>query len=112
MFQSPHDQELHSFGPDILAGSLDDLRNVPAAPTSLKTVVIFSSSPLTEPDRDWLWNKFQVPCFEQLLGSHGRVIAEECEVHCGLHVLETVPASAMLTSVECACGRVEPRLLT
>ena len=112
VFEPAQDEALQQFQPAVLAGTLDSLRKLATPPSGLKTVVIFSSSPLTAPDRDWLWEQFQVPCFEQLLGSHGRVIAEECEGHCGLHVVDVVPPTVMVTSAECGCGRTEPRLVT
>lgn len=43
---------------------------------------------LDDAARDFLWRVFQVPLFEQYLGSDGRVAAWECEAREGLHVME------------------------
>jgi hypothetical protein len=93
---------------------------------------------LTNAQRDHLWNVYQVPLFEQFLGTDGRVIAIECVVHSGLHirqdaaVLQCVDGEIILTSLTdedapalrlstglagtietevCDCGRTEPRLV-
>lgn len=104
-------------------------------------VVVFSgmdAGVLTEEQRDQIWAYYQVPLFEQLVGTDGNVIATECEVHAGLHispaavVLERVDGEIVVTSLTdtehpairvwsgltgeidgtpCECGRVEARLL-
>jgi len=103
-----------AFHPEILAGSLAALRQLSPEVLVTRAVVIFTdscSSPITQNHRDWLWRRFAVPCFEQFLDTRGQVIAEECHVHSGLHVLLPKAVSGTLTSVECECGRSEPRLL-
>jgi hypothetical protein len=104
-------------------------------------VVVFSgmdAGVLTDEQRDQIWAYYQVPLFEQLVGTDGQVIAMECEVHSGLHinpaaaVLECVDGEIVMTSLTdtehpairvwsgltgridatpCECGRVEARLL-
>jgi hypothetical protein len=104
-------------------------------------VVVFSgmdAGVLTQEQRDQIWSYYQVPLFEQLLGTDGKVIAMECEVHSGLHVnpaaavLECLDGEVLVTSLTdteypairvwsgltgkidaapCECGRVEARLL-
>lgn len=110
VFESTDAPGIQAFRPAILAGTFFNLWEVSAATPSLKALVVFSTSPVSGEVRDWLWNRFQVPCFEQLLDRSGQVVAEECEVHCGLHVLNTRAVTGMLTSAECDCGRSEPRL--
>jgi len=111
------------------------------APRPDMAVVVFSgmdAGVLTEAQRDQIWAYYQVPLFEQLVGTDGKVIAAECEVHSGLHVspaaavLECVEGEILVTSLTdtehpairvwsgltgeidwtpCECGRVEARLL-
>ncbi len=103
-----------AFHPEIIAGSFTALRQLNPAVSVARAVVLFTdscSSPIPQNHRDWLWQRFAVPCFEQLLDARGQVIAEECHVHSGLHVLRLADISGTLTSVECECGRSEPRLL-
>jgi hypothetical protein len=122
------------------------LASTPNALTSAQlrpdvAVVVFSgmdAGVLTEEQRDQIWNYYQVPLFEQLVGTDGKVIAAECEVHSGLHIsplaaiLECVDEEVLVTSLTdtehpavrvlsgltghietspCECGRVEPRLI-
>ena len=110
-FHPTSTEHLISFRPGILAGSLEDLRLLAADVTASKAMVVFCSGPLAEAERNWLWQRFALPCFEQILDQRGHVIAEECEVHAGLHVLAPDAIAGTLTSVECECGRSEPRLV-
>ena len=93
---------------------------------------------LTDEQHEDLWEKYQVPVFQQLLGTDGRVVAAECEVHAGLHiradaaVFECVEDELVMTSLTdeqspalrmqsglfgsidretCECGRVDPRIV-
>jgi len=98
----------------LIAGPLPALRELGISVTASKAVVVFTdacSSPLSDATRDWVWQRFAVPCFEQLLDNRGEVIAEECQAHAGMHVLCIASIPGMLTSAECDCGRTEPRLL-
>ncbi len=111
------------------------------APLELDAVIALTSitdPPLTESDRDLLWRKYQVPIFEHLVGFDGTVLARECEIHEGLHVvprnaiLEQVDGELIVTSLtgleypalrvrtgltaewepaHCECGQTDPRLL-
>ncbi len=133
-----------------IAGATEDLRRLGQAlshPAQLeadeadRAMVIFSgidAGVLTEEHRDRLWNKYQLPLFEQFVGTDGRVVASECEVHAGLHVreedavVECVDGEIVLTSLTdqqapalrvlsglsgaiemeaCDCGRTEPRIM-
>jgi hypothetical protein len=69
-------------------------------------------SALTESQRDWLWRRFQVPVFEQVIGPNGALLAAECEAHDGLHA---DPAETLLTGEHfdpspCPCGRRSPKI--
>lgn len=93
---------------------------------------------LTPQQRDEFWNRYQVPVFEHFLGTDGRVIASECEIHAGLHIrpdaaiVECIDGELAITSLTdentpalrvrsgfdcvinhdvCECGRTEPRIL-
>ncbi len=133
-----------------MAGATEDLLRLGQALRSQQpaveegtdhAMVIFSGMDagiLTDEQRDRLWHKYQVPLFEQFVGTDGRVVASECEVHAGLHVrgddavVECVDGEIVLTSLTdhqtpalrvlsglsgalemeaCDCGRTEPRIM-
>ncbi len=124
-----------------LSRSLDSPGRTNSQPGPDMAVVVFSgmdAGVLTDEQRDQIWEYYQVPLFEQLLGTDGKVIAMECEVHSGLHInpaatiLECVEGEIVMTSLTdtdhpairvwsgltgkidatpCECGRVEARLL-
>lgn len=108
-FRVADSDAIQAFRPALLVGDLADLYNT-VPPADLKAVVILSNNFMTATDRDRLWGRFQVPAFEQLVDHRLRVLAEECEAHCGLHVLDP-SVSGLRTSVECECGRTEPRIV-
>ena len=134
-----------------MASATEDLRRLGQAlsnPPSAETdeadlaMVVFSgmdAGVLTEEQRNQLWDKHQMPFFEQFVGTDGRVVASECEVHSGLHVrgedavVECVDGEIVLTSLTdqqtpalkvlsglsgtiekeaCDCGRTEPRIMS
>ncbi len=112
-----------------------------AAQSGSLAVVVFGGADagsVTGKQIEWLWNTFEVPIFQQFVGTDGRVIAAECEVHDGLHIredsalLESIDGEVVFTSLTdvhhpalrlmsgipgeikrdvCDCGREEPRLL-
>jgi hypothetical protein len=41
---------------------------------------------LSELEREWLWQRFHVPLFQQLRGFQGELLAAECDAQVGLHV--------------------------
>jgi phenylacetate-CoA ligase len=41
---------------------------------------------LSESDRDLLWDAFGVPVYEQFLGLGNELLAQDCDVHEGLHI--------------------------
>ncbi len=142
---------LERFRPESIAAPVGVLRALARGiasgrcrPLPLKYAVIpFTGSwwegLLREEDRELFWQIFQVPVFEQHLGPDGRVVAQECEAHRGLHllreraVLEEMPreelaitsltnlwrpALRLLTRLaghiaddECPCGQASPKLM-
>lgn len=87
------------------------LFDLPSLDTAIVVLTSSENSPLADPHRDLLWRAFGVPVFEQLRGSDGAVIASECEVHDGLHVIEALPdLRGEIVTDHCACGAETPRL--
>ncbi len=79
-------------------------------------MVVFSTPEerLTDSDRARLWQQFEVPVFEQVVDSAGKLLASECEAHLGLHIEVEGPFSlpdTEFTSDLCGCGRSGARLL-
>jgi phenylacetate-coenzyme A ligase PaaK-like adenylate-forming protein len=76
-------------------------------------VVLTRVAPMEQHDRDLLWRAFGVPVFEQLRDSDGVVIARECEVHDGLHLVENAAGPTVeieLVTGHCECGAETPRI--
>jgi hypothetical protein len=68
---------------------------------------------LTDPQRDELWERFQVPVYVLLLDASHRVCAYECEAHQGLHLPQETGVNRIPPGIEtspCGCGRPGPRL--
>ena len=87
------------------------LFDLPSLNTAMIVLTSIDDSPLGDRHRDILWRAFGVPVFEQLRASGGAVIARECEVHDGLHIVEPVPdLSGEIVTDHCACGAETPRL--
>lgn len=113
---------MHKWGPEAivlplgLALSIADQRQrgllcLRSLNTAIVVLTSTDDSPLTDDHRDLLWSAFGVPIFEQLRGSDGAVIARECEVHDGLHVVGPCADLEGETITEhCACGAETPRL--
>lgn len=87
------------------------LFNLPSLNTAIVVLTSVEDSPLADHHRDVLWSVFGVPIFEQLRGSDGTVIARECEVHDGLHIVGSgANLHGELIRDHCACGLETPRL--
>ena len=87
------------------------LVDLPSLNTAIIVLTSIDDSPLADHHRDILWSAFHVPIFEQLRGSDGTVIARECEVHDGLHIVGSLPhIEGELIRDHCACGSETPRL--
>lgn len=93
------DLRLKDFAPQVVAAPIDTLRAMAQEalegglelPSVNRCIVAFTGivqGSLRAQDRDLLWRAFQVPVFEQFRGFAGEVLAEECEAHAGLHILE------------------------
>ncbi len=122
------------------AGSRGDT----AIPASVHRVIVHSSVStglLSEEQRETLWQAFELPVFEHLLGLDGELLAWECVAHAGLHIQAEHAfiegpnghaAEVVLTSLaglryplvrlrtgltaehakgRCGCGHPSPRLL-
>ncbi|MBX5495526.1 MAG: hypothetical protein IRZ15_09345 [Bryobacteraceae bacterium] len=95
---------LMKFEPESIAGPAEALLHLARAvergraphPGPRHSLIVFSDLQrglLREAERELLWNVFEVPIFEQLRGFGGELLAEECDAHCGLHL---VPGEALL----------------
>jgi hypothetical protein len=85
--------------------------DLPSLNTAIVVLTSLDDSPLAPRHRDSLWRAFGVPVFEQLRGSDGAVIASECEVHDGLHMIESLSnLRGEIVTGQCACGAETPRL--
>lgn len=87
------------------------LFNLPSLNTAIVVLTSLGDSPCGDHHRDLLWSAFAVPVFEQLRNPGGLVIARECEVHDGLHIVDEAhkPDGEIITD-HCACGLETPRL--
>ncbi len=119
---------LRSYAPEALVAPLDlalsladrkrrGILDLPSVRTAIVVLTSCEDSPLSDDHRDLLWRAWGVPVFEQLRGPDGTVIARECEVHDGLHIVGNdvecvVEQSAELEIVNdvCECGAETPRL--
>jgi hypothetical protein len=117
---------LRVWAPDALVMPLDlalllanrkqlGLLDLPSLNTAIVVLTSLDESPLATRHRDVLWRAFGVPVFEQLRGLDGAVIARECEVHDGLHIMMHIVTSlphlkGEIVADHCACGAETPRL--
>jgi len=67
-------------------------------------------TPLTDRQRDTLWELFQVPSFVLLLDGKRHLLAYECEAQSGLHVNPKYPIASS-TAAACECGRPGDKLV-
>ena len=88
IFPDGWNAEAARFAPAAVAGTLEQIRAF--AEVTVTHAIIVLERPdtprLTEADRDWLWRRFGVPVFQQVIGRNGRLLATECEAHQGLHL--------------------------
>jgi hypothetical protein len=110
--------QIRDFRPAALCGGVPPLLRVAAEvqPFPTHAVVVLTregEEPLSEPDRDRLWDAYRVPAFEQMVTREGKLLAWECEAHDGLHVASPprAPMGRALESRACACGKRAPRLM-
>ncbi len=109
-----------TFKPEAIAASLPQIlelhRTFGAHCRPTHALIVFT--PTTGPfldsaARDYLWSLFEVPIFEQVIDSTGRLIAFECEAHRGLHLAARWSHAAFGPPVagRCDCGQLAERLL-
>jgi len=85
--------------------------SVPSLHTAIVVLTSVDEAPLDDCHRDLLWSAFGVPIFEQLRGPDGAIIARECEVHDGLHIVDSShDLRGDIVTDPCACGSEAPRL--
>ena len=113
---------LRFWAPEVLVLPLDlalaladrklrGLFDLPSLDTAIVVLTSVDDSLLADHHRDLLWQAFGLPVFEQLRASDGAVIASECEVHDGLHIIESRPdLKGEVVTDHCACGAETPRL--
>jgi hypothetical protein len=65
------------------------LFDLPSLTVAIVVLTKLDDLPLAAHHRDMLWRAFGVPVFEQVRGWDDAVIARECEVHDGLHIVES-----------------------
>lgn len=117
---------LRSYAPEALVAPLDlalsladrkrrGILELPSVRTAIVVLTSCEDSPLSDDHRDLLWRAWGVPVFEQLRGLDGTIIARECEVHDGLHIV--TPQDQLLrdgvdeiVNGVCECGAETPRL--
>ena len=104
------------FRPTSIAAPINVLRELARRPVDLRhALIVFTDlrARLSESDREFLWQAFGVPVFEQCLDARNQLVAGECEAHHGLHLWRAIP-SEWQRDVEherCACGSPGPRLV-
>jgi hypothetical protein len=122
-------RKIRKFAPEAVAATIDQLRPLAYAKVvGLRNAVIVlrlkNEARLSEADRDWLWDAFRVPVFEQIVGEDGELLATECEAHNGLHIesekMRTNPKDLSIENLQlldddldftaCPCGRSTPRM--
>jgi len=113
---------LRVWAPEVLVLPLDlalsladrkqrGLFDLPSLNTAIVVLTSIDDSLLADHHRDLLWRAFGLPVFEQLRASDGAVIAGECEVHDGLHIVAPRPdLRGEIVTDHCACGAETPRL--
>jgi hypothetical protein len=112
--------EATSLGPldaavEALAGTMEQLRRAAMRGVVVsRGIVVFTyegGAPLVEEEREYLWERFGVPVFEQYLSSGQELLATECDAHEGLHLMPGAGARAgyAIEFSACACGDARPR---
>jgi hypothetical protein len=85
----PHGWRSMLARPETLVGPLAALLRLTTIPPSIRRIVVSSrvtTGLLPEEDREALWQRFQLPVFERLVGLDGETLAWECPAHAGLHL--------------------------
>ena len=100
------------FAPAAVAATFPQLRDLSNRDVCFTHALIVLSwsfdKTLTPADRDFLWDAFGAPIFEQVLAPDNSLLAYECGAHDGLHLVH--PNRTALTLVQyCSCGSPLPR---
>ncbi len=107
---------IQSFRPASIAGHLEVVLKFAGSAQPTHSLIIFTPEGkpcLHDESRNELWNAYQLPIFEQVIGDTGRVAAWECEAHEGLHLIagtQVAPGCTLETKV-CNCGVSSPRVV-
>ena len=102
---------------DAVAGTVEQLRQAAVRGITVsRGVVVFTyedGACLRDEERDYLWERFGVPVFEQYLSRTNELLASECDAHDGLHLTAGAGARAGFTIDEgrCPCGDPRPRYI-
>jgi hypothetical protein len=75
--------------PETLVGPVSALLRLTSIPESIRRIVVASrvtTGLLREDQRESLWDAFERPVFERLVGLDGETLASECVAHAGLHL--------------------------
>jgi len=110
-----------AFAPASIAATIDQLvalgssANGQSPPPVTHAIIVLArpgARGITESQRDWLWKRFRVPVFEQVIGPAGELVAGECEAHDGLHADASEPMlkGEAFDGSPCPCGRKTPRI--
>lgn len=62
-------------------------------------------------DREHVWRSWGVPLLEHRVDEAGKVIAEECDVHNGLHLRAGAEWTGTVIRKRCACGLESSRIV-
>ena len=108
VFPNGWDNKVAKFAPAAIAGAFDQLLAAADAGLQLTHAVVCltwdTKNLLSDDQRDFLWEAFGVPVFEQILGPGNTLLANECDAHAGLHI--TPAYKAPMTGIaRCDCGR-------
>ncbi len=103
-FDESERERLALWKPQAIAASLSQLLRITAAPTHAVIVLARPGDFLGGAERDQLWQRFQVPVFEQMIDSDGRLIAYECEGHYALHATPGADRFGDVRRERCLCG--------
>ena len=96
---------LHGTFPELVHAACEGAQ----ATRAVFVILRVDEAPLSEQDRDLLWDLFQVPAFLLMLDGKDRVLGYECEVQNGLHVTARFPSDSA-AAAECECGRPGQKL--
>jgi hypothetical protein len=113
VFADGWSQAARQFGPGVLAGGVDQLRQAARGRIRLSHAVVVLTYDLrlgvSEEEREMLWRVLGVPVYEQYLSADHQLLAMDCEAHAGLHVIRGCEALAADSNL-CGCGSQAPRL--